>query len=52
MTVHNYKFETPSAVAALTYSKFLALKNSALTTPTKAVHENKDKRRTRSQKFI
>ena len=46
------KFETPSALAALTYSKFLARKNSALTTPTKAVQENKDIKTTNSQKFI
>ena len=29
----SFVFLTPSALAALTYSKFLALKNSALTTP-------------------
>ena len=33
--------DTPRAFAAITYSKFLALKNSALTTPTNAVQLNK-----------
>ena len=31
------KLPTPSAFAALMYSKFLALRNSALTTPSKAI---------------
>ena len=33
--------DTPRAFAAITYSKFLALKNSARTTPTNAVQLNK-----------
>ena len=36
-------FDTPKAFAANTYSKFLALKNSALTTPTKLTHEKSNK---------
>ena len=43
-------FDTPKAFAANTYSKFLALKNSALTTPTKLTQEKSNKINKRSQK--
>ena len=33
-------FDRPSALAARTYSKLRARRNSARTTPTRAVHEN------------
>ena len=43
-------FDTPRAFAAKTYSKFLALKNSALTTPTRLTLENYNRINRRSQK--
>ena len=43
---------TPSALAACTYSKFRARRNSARTTPTSAVQLNSVIRKTRSQKSI
>ena len=45
------KFLTPSAFAALTYSKFLALKNSALTTPSSDIQLNKSIINKRIQKL-
>ena len=44
-------FPTPSARAARTYSRFRARRNSARTTPTRAVQENNTRRNTNSQKL-
>ena len=44
------RFGTPSARAALTYSKLRARRNSARTTPTKATQENSSIRLSRIQK--
>ena len=47
----SFVFLTPSALAALTYSKFLALKNSALTTPSSDIQLNKSIINSRIQKL-
>ena len=46
-----FKFETPNAFAARTYSKFLARKNSALTTPTNPIQPNRTDKNTSNQKL-
>ena len=47
----SFTFVTPSAFAALTYSKFLALKNSALTTPSRDIQLNKSIMNNKIQKL-
>ena len=45
------KLPTPKALAAFTYSKFLALRNSALTTPSSDIQLNKSIINKRTQKL-
>ncbi len=45
------RLETPSARAALMYSKFRPRRNSARTTPTSATHENRSRMPSSTQKL-
>ena len=52
MTNYNFKIRNSSALAAIIYSKFRTLKNSALTTPTSAVQLKRITIKVSNQKFI